>query len=135
VREQYGVTGVWTASHEYARYAISTGRASVESLDVLHVTVGVLPLGLVVELDVVLGLTTVDRSEVVRNWRRKERQLGGDAGWQGWATEQVHQLAERHPVHCKHIRWDENGNATEAPAVILDKRNETNDKSFVENQR
>jgi len=104
MREQYGVTGIWTASHEYARYAISAGRASVESLDVLHVTVGVLPLGLVVELDMVLGLAAVDRREVVSNWRRKERKLGGDAGRQGWAAEQVHQLAERHPVHCKHIR-------------------------------
>lgn len=113
MREQYGVSGIGTASHKYTRYAISTGRASVESLDVLHITVSVLPLGLVVELDMVLGLTTVDRREVVSNWRRKERKLGGDAGWQGWAAEQVHQLAERHPVHCKHIRWDDNGNAEE----------------------
>jgi len=112
VREQYGVTGVGTASHKYASYAITTGRASIESLDVLHVAIRVLPLGLVVELDMVFGLATVHRREVVRNWRRKERQLGGDTGRQGWAAEQVHQLAERHPVHCKHIRWDENGSAT-----------------------
>lgn len=113
MREQYGVTGIGAASHEYARYAISTGRASVESFYILHVTVSVLPLGLVVELDMVLGLATVDRCEVVSNWRRKECQFGGDAGWQGWAAEQVHQLAERHPVHCKHIRWEDNGNTEE----------------------
>jgi len=104
VRKQYGVTGVGAASHEYARYAIATGRASIESLNILNVAVSVLPLSLIVEFDMVFGLATVDRREVVRNWRWKERKFGGDAGWQRRAAKQVHQLAKRHPVHCKHIR-------------------------------
>jgi len=103
VRKQYGVSGVGTASHEYTRYAIATGRTSIESLNVLHIAVSVLPLSLVVEFDMVFGLTTVDRREVVRNWRWKERKFSGDAGWQGWAAKQVHQLAKSHSVHCKHI--------------------------------
>lgn len=103
VREQYRVTGVRTASHEYARYAIAAGRARVEALDVLHVTVRVLPFGLVVELDVILALATLRRGEVVRGRRRQERQFGRDAGRQRRTAEQVHQLAERHSVHCKRI--------------------------------
>lgn len=126
VRKQYCVTGVGTAPQEYARYAIAAGRARVEALNVLHVAVGVLPLGLVVELDVVLGLATVHRREVVRDRRRQERQLGGNAGRQGWTAEQVHQLAERHPVHCKHIGWVENEWLTRLETRVRWRRWKTN---------
>lgn len=78
VREQYGVTGVRTASDEYASDTVTAGRTGVEPLNVLHVAVGVLPFGYVVELDVVLALAALDGGEIVRGLRRQKRQFGGD---------------------------------------------------------
>jgi len=52
---------------------------------------------------VILALTALRRCEIVSGRRRQERQFRRDAGRQRRTAEQVHQLAERHSVHCKHI--------------------------------
>jgi len=61
---------------------------------------------------VILALATIRRGEIVRGRRRQEREFRRDPGWQRRTAEQVHQLAERHSVHCKRIggggeRWTE----------------------------
>ena len=92
---------VWRALDEHGGDAVAARGARVRDLEALLLPLAVLPLGLLVQLQLVLARLVLLLLDAVGGLGRHEGQLGGDARRAGRAAQQAAQVRQRQ-AHSAH---------------------------------